>query len=100
MVFLPLVALVGLVWLVQLQAAVGGCGPLLPAVLASWDNPTTQVVDELASYSVPNADPAGPVREQVAQGGDIPARLVLPAEPEGLGRPGVDTGVTRSPPTV
>ena len=99
MVFLPVVALVGLVSLVQLQAVVGGGGQLPPAVVASWDNPT-QVVDDLASHSVSCADPAGPVREQVAVTRDVPGRLVLPPEPGRAGRPGVDTSVTRSPPTL
>ena len=100
MVFLPVAALVGLVSLVQLQAVLGGGGSLPPAVVASWDNPSAQVVDELASHSVPYADPTGPVREQAAQVDDVPGRLVLPAEPGHAGRPGVDTSVTRSPPTV
>lgn len=97
-VFLSVVALVGLLSLVQLQAAVGTCGSFLRAVTVSWDNPTSQVVDELASQPVPYADPARQIREQVAQARRSQARLVLPVEPGRIGRPGLDTGVTRSPP--
>jgi hypothetical protein len=97
-VFLSVVALVGLVSLVQLQAAVGACGTFLRAVTVSWDNPTSQIVDELASQSVPYADPAAQIRDQVAQARRSQARLVLPSETGRVGSPGVDTGVTRSPP--
>jgi len=97
---LSVVALIGLLSLVQLQAAAGACGSFLRAVTVSWDNPTTQVVDELASQSVPYADPARQIREQVVQARRAETRLVLPAETGRAGSPGVDTGVTRSPPLV
>lgn len=96
--FLSVVALVALLSLAQLQAAVGACGAFLRAVTLSWDSPTSQLVDELASQSVPYADPAAQIREQVAQVRRAEARLVLPAEPGRIGSPGLDTGVTRSPP--
>lgn len=96
--FLSVVTLVALLSLAQLQAAVGACGAFLRAVTLSWDSPTSQLVDELASQSVPYADPAGQIREQVAQVRRADARLVLPAEPGRIGSPGLDTGVTRSPP--
>ena len=96
--FLSVVALVGLLSLVQLQAAVGACGSVLRAITVSWDNPTTQIVDELASQAVPYADPARQIREQVAQARCSEVRLVLPAEPGRVGSPRVDTSGTRSPP--
>ena len=100
MVFLPVVVLLAMVSLGELQAAVGGCSPLVRAVVASWDSPTAQAVDDLAGHSIPYPDPAGPIRAHVAQVRDAHGCHVVPAEDGRVVRPGVDTSVTRSPPTV
>ena len=96
--FLFVVALVGLLSLAQLQAAVGACGSVFRAAGVSWDSPTSQAADELATQSVPCADPAAQIREQADQARRSDARLVLPEQDGRIGRPGLDTGATRSPP--
>ncbi len=91
---------VALVTLAQAQAAAGACGSIFRAIVLSWDNPATQVVDELASESVPHADPGRQAREQVARAGGADARLALAEHPAiAVGQRG-GARITRSPPLV
>jgi hypothetical protein len=64
----------------------------------SFDNPATQVLDELACATTPYADSTAEARESVAVA--APGRLVWLQEPRAGQRPALVAGITRSPPAA
>jgi hypothetical protein len=58
--------LVGLLALGSLQATLAICGIVWRSRVLSWDNPATQVVEEVASTVVPVTDPSRLAAEHLA----------------------------------
>lgn len=92
--------LLGLVTVVVLQAPHASFNIIWRFTVLSFDNPATQLLDDLATDSSTYTDPTAEAREsaRVAAGGECHLRLVLTA-PHVFG-PALDSGITRSPPVL
>lgn len=93
------VLLAVLLVLAQAHFVVGLFGPLWRTAVMSWDNPATQVVDELACESLTHTDPSREAREHAvlaprACGGIHPRSQVSASSPSLRSR------LTRSPPSA
>jgi hypothetical protein len=89
--------LLALLALSQVQATHAACGVLWRQVVVSWDNPSTQFLEETASQSVPHTDPVGDARAGVAPD-PAPRRVLLPAAPASARHLDAGARVTRAPP--
>jgi len=95
----PVVLLAALLALAQAHFVLGLFGPLWRTAVMSWDNPATQVVDELACESLPHGDPSREAREHAVLAprpcGDIQARSQVAAS-----SPTLRSRLSRSPPSA
>jgi len=66
----------------------------------SFDNPATQLLDELTCASAPYADSAAEARESARVVSAASRRLAPPQGPHAGQSPALSAGITRSPPTV
>ena len=92
------VLLTALLAVAQVEFASRLLGPVWRAAVLSWDNPATQVVDELACDTLPHSDPSGEARHAVLTprtSGRVHARsqVLVPA-------PALPSRATRSPPSA
>jgi hypothetical protein len=85
--------------LAQAHFVLGVLGPLWRTAVVSWDNPASQVVDELACESLPHTDPSREAREHAALAprpcGDVHARSQVAAP-----GPTLRSRLSRSPPSA
>lgn len=93
------VLLATLLALAQAHFVVGIFGPLWRTAVMSWDNPASQVVDELACESLTHTDPSREAREHAVLApracGGINARSQVTAS-----SPALRSRLTRSPPAA
>ena len=93
------VLLAVLLALAQAHFVVGIFGPLWRTAVMSWDNPASQVVDELACEGVTHTDPSREAREHAVLAplacGRVHARSQVAAS-----GPTLPSRLTRSPPSA
>jgi hypothetical protein len=89
--------LIGLLALAQVHAGLGVSGTVWRATVLSWDDPVTQIVDELACQSVPHTDPWRDARDHALHR-HRPSGWVATAAPEPVRRLTLPSPLTRSPP--
>jgi hypothetical protein len=97
---LACLALVVLIGLAAFQAAEASTRILWRYTVLSWDNPATQVFDELVCESSPpsqaGAEAGQSTRLAIGASAHLPADAVAP-HPE---TPALSSGITRSPPAA
>jgi hypothetical protein len=97
---LACVALVMLIGLAALEAAEASNRILWRFTVLSWDNPATQVSDELVCESSPpseaGAEAGQSTRLSVAASGRLPADSLAASHES----PALSSGITRSPPAA
>src|SRR3990172_9876522 len=79
----PVLVLLGLLGAAHVEHGLARLGVLWRQSVLSWDNPATQVLEELASQAVPHADGARQARDRVAAGRGDGARLGVAGDPDG-----------------
>jgi hypothetical protein len=89
-----------LVILSQAQAACATVSIVQRVSAVSWDSPTTQQVDELASQAVPFADPAAETAACARTAAVRAGRLTAPDVRSPGQDPILGSGITRSPPAA
>src|SRR3990172_9219056 len=89
----PVLVLLGLLGAAHVEHGLARLGVLWRQSVLSWDNPATQVLEELASQGVPHADGARQARDRGAPGRRDGARLRGAAGPRGGGGPRAGAGV-------
>ena len=95
-----LVVLAGLLSVVQLQSAQASLNILWRYTVLSWDNPATEIEDQLACETAPSFDVAAEAREHVRMA-RATAALLAPNPDEGQhSSPALSSGITRSPPAA
>ena len=98
--WLSCLALVLLIGVAAFQAAEASTRILWRYMVLSWDNPATQIFDELVCESSPpsqaGTEAGQSTRLSVVASGRLPADSVAP-HPE---TPALSSGITRSPPTA
>ncbi len=94
------VVLVGLLSFVQFASSHAVLNILWRYTVLSWDNPATELQDELACSTAPCTDLAGEARESVRTAHGT-ARLLPPGQDDGRrASPALSAGITRSPPAA
>lgn len=94
------VVLVSLLAFVQLASSHAALNILWRYTVLSWDNPATQIQDELACGTAPCADLAGEARESV-RAAHWSLGLLAPGRDAGRrANPALSAGITRSPPAA
>lgn len=92
--------LVGLLALAHLQASVALCGVIWRTTVLSWDNPATQLLEEVACRTVPHVDPVRQVRDRLRAALAGTDDLRVP-EDDGRALPAALAAcVTRAPPAA
>ena len=81
----PVLVLLGLLGAAHVEHGLARLGVLWRQSVLSWDNPATQVLEELASQAVPHADGA---------------RLGVAGDPDGLPDAASCPCVSRAPPVA
>jgi hypothetical protein len=92
--------LVALVALVQLEAPRASLSILWRGAVLSFDSPTTQALDELASGATPVADPARDARRSARAAAVTFSPLAVLVASVAAGTGCDPAGVTRAPPTA
>ncbi len=95
-----LVVLVGLLSVVQLQSAHATLNILWRYTVVSWDNPATEIEDQLACETAPSLDLAAEVRERVRMARTTAGLLATNPDDGQHSSPALSSGITRSPPTA
>lgn len=90
--------LVGLLSVVQFESSHASVSILWRYAVLSWDNPATQIQDELACGTAPCADLAGEARESVRAVHLAPGVLAPSRNQTARESPAHSAGITRSPP--
>ncbi|OGK99813.1 MAG: hypothetical protein A3E31_10690 [Candidatus Rokubacteria bacterium RIFCSPHIGHO2_12_FULL_73_22] len=96
----PVLVLLGLLGAAHVEHGLARLGVLWRQSVLSWDNPATQVLEELASQAVPHADGARQARDRVAAGRGDGARLGVAGDPDGLPDAASCPCVSRAPPVA
>jgi hypothetical protein len=90
--------LAGLLVLAQTQWCLALVGIVWRSVVLSWDNPATQLVEDVASQAIPHTDPGRSLRDHAIAAARASARLRPAETPPGVHKPARSRGITRSPP--
>src|SRR3990172_9030995 len=96
----PVLVLLGLLGAAHVEHGLARLGVLWRQSVLSWDNPATQVLEELASQAVPHADGARQARDRGAAGRGDGARLGVAGDPDGLPDAASCPFVSRAPPVA
>jgi len=92
--------LLALITLAQIQWPLAHLGIVWRVVTLSWDDPATQVAQDLATETVPQAESGREVYERTRAAAQHATRMLLPT-PERPSKSLATTGrITRSPPTA
>jgi hypothetical protein len=94
---LPLLALLALA---QVQQAGAHVGIIWREFVLSWDHPGTQLVEDLASQTVPTTDPTGDARGRALHAARACQPIVLAAVPPSRARLAIGARITRAPPVA
>lgn len=98
---LAIVFLIALLGVAQAQAGLAHLGILWREAVLSWDNPATQLVEDLASQPVPHADRIGETRDRTLAAVRTAARTIRPGAAVALpAHPALARDVCRAPPTA
>ncbi|MGH7391070.1 MAG: hypothetical protein ACREM3_16670 [Candidatus Rokuibacteriota bacterium] len=94
----PSLLLVALLALAHVEHGLALIGTVWRLAVLSWDNPATQVIEEVASQAVPHVDPARSLRDRIAA---APADVAGAPPPDAGARslaPALTACDTRAPP--
>lgn len=97
---LAILLFIALVGVAHTQATFAHLGILWRAAVLSWDNPATQLIEDLASQTVPHADSAGDLRDHTLAAARRSARVLLPAVFSRPPHPALARVISRAPPAA
>jgi hypothetical protein len=86
--------------LVQYQYPAALLATVWRVFVISWDNPATQVAEEMVSAEAPAADPNRPLRDRIIAANLSRQYLRVPADPRGHESFARSHQVTRAPPAA
>ena len=92
--------LVLVVGLGAVQAAEASIRIIFRFAVLSWDNPATQLFDELVCESSPPSQAGAEAGQSTRLGGGVPGRLLADPIAPHPGIPALSSGITRSPPAA
>lgn len=95
---LSVVLLLGLLALAHVQSRVAAVGVIWRTAVLSWDDPDTQLVEDLASQAAPVTDPSRLAHDHLRTAAQAHARAELPDSGEAPKHPALSGRITRSPP--
>lgn len=98
-VLVSVAILVALLTLAQAQAVLGLFGTLWRTAVVSWDNPATQVVDELACQTLPHTDSAREAHAHTVLA-TRPSGKIHASAPAAAAGPALPSRFSRSPPSA
>ena len=96
----PVLLLFGLLGVAHVERALARVGVLWRQSAVSWDNPATQLLEEVASQAVPHADAARQARERVVTAHRVWGRLRLAGQPAVVSTAALGACITRAPPVA
>ena len=95
---LSVVLLLSLLALAQVQAGLAVFGVIWRTAVLSWDDPDTQLVEDLASQAAPVANPSRLARDRLLSAAQAHSDVELPDSSDALQHPARNGRITRSPP--